>query len=141
MKKTMPSACFYYYLMVILGICGCSTTEKTPSSGCPSNMVWYQPGVSAERARRDLAECQNQALINGQSYSPIPARTAGQAILLGMLASSSENKREYQIVSTCMMAKGYQLVNRDQLLNASTAGNVNPVEGQPVFQDFKELTK
>ena len=101
-------------------------------------MVWCQPGVSAEQTRRDLAACQNQALVNGQGYSPIPARTAGQAILLGMLASSSEDKRENRIVSTCMIAKGYQLVNIGNIPNGSTTGDANSAEGRVVFQ---ELTK
>ena len=34
---------------------------------------------------RDLALCENEALVNGRAYSPVPANTAGQAIALGML--------------------------------------------------------
>lgn len=73
-------------------------------------MVWYRPGTSADQTRRDLAFCQNEALLNQRS-TIIQGNTLGQAIVLGALASSSENSRENQIVQNCMIERGYTLLN------------------------------
>jgi hypothetical protein len=105
-------------LLVISAICiaylsGCVSGPKTANY---SNMVWYQPGASAEETRRDLAVCQNEALVNGRAYSPVPAERVSTSILLGMMASSSENNRENEIVQTCMIAKGYTLVDTNSPL-------------------------
>jgi lipoprotein NlpI len=100
-------------LVSIIFSSGCASE---PQTGHPSNKAWYQAGISAEQTRRDLADCQNEALVNGRSYSPIPADSAGASIALGMLASSAENSRENQIVQTCMTAKGYSLVNTNSPL-------------------------
>lgn len=100
----------------LVGVIFLSGCASEPQTGHPSNKAWYQAGISAEQTKRDLAECQYESLVNGQSYSPIPAATAGQAIALGMLASSAENSRENQIVQTCMAAKGYSLVNTNSPL-------------------------
>jgi hypothetical protein len=78
------------------------------SNSPPKNILWSTPpGTSEEQFRRDVAACKNEALVNGRAYSPIPANTAGEAIVLGMFASSAENNREFQIFTTCMEAKGY----------------------------------
>jgi hypothetical protein len=69
---------------------------------------------------RDLTDCQNESLVNGHAYSPIPAATAGQAIVLGMFASSAENNRENNIVQSCMIAKGYSLVKTNSPLLTSS---------------------
>src|ERR1039458_1975288 len=85
----------------IVFLSGCASE---PQTGHPSNKAWYKPGTSAEERGRDLAECQYASLVNGRSYSPIPANDAGAAIALGLLASSAENSRQNQIVQTCMTA-------------------------------------
>jgi hypothetical protein len=107
-------------LVSIIFLSGCASE---PQTGSPSNKTWYQFGISDEQTKRDLAVCQYESLVNGQSYSPIPAATAGQAIALGMLASSSENNRENEIIQTCMIAKGYSLVNTNSplLTNSQTS--------------------
>ena len=112
------------YLTVVLAIValfnqGCATNSSQ------QNYVWYMPGASAEQTRRDLAACQNEALVNGRAYSPIPANTVGQAIVLGMFASSAENNRENQIVQTCMIAKGYSLIKKSSLMNTVPIEDVN----------------
>lgn len=106
-----PWVLFGLFLLAMLAASGCSSVSTDLAK-----KAWYKPGTSAEERRRDLALCQNEALVNGQSYSPIPADTAGHAILLGMLASSSESSRENQIVQTCMTAKGYTLVDTNSPL-------------------------
>ena len=115
-------------LVCIVFLTGCASA---PQTGCNSKQAWYQAGISAEQTRRDLAECQYESLVNGRSYSPIPADTAGHAILLGMLASSSENSRQNQIVQTCMTAKGYSLVNS----NAPFLKNIQPPQPTPQQSD------
>ncbi|HEY3761844.1 MAG TPA: hypothetical protein VGN23_08850 [Verrucomicrobiae bacterium] len=81
-------------------------------TGCASNNVvdyWSKPeGFTDEEYRMDIAQCENEALINHQQ-SNIEADTAGQAILLGMIAGNEEANRERAIVETCMEAKGYIL--------------------------------
>jgi len=91
---------------------GCVTNNP------PKSMVWYRAETSVDETTRDLAACQNEALVNGHAYSPIPADTFGHAIILGMFASSSENSRENQIVQTCMTAKGYSLVGTAETVMA-----------------------
>jgi hypothetical protein len=98
--------CIAVFLTVII-VVGCASE---PPTGHPSNMAWYQAGISAEQTRRDLADCQNESLVNGRAYSPIPAQDAGASIALGMLASSAEYNRENEIVQSCMISKGYSLV-------------------------------
>ena len=93
-------------LASIIFLSGCTST---PQTGHPSSMAWYQADISVEQTRRDLADCQNESLVNGRAYSPIPAQDAGASIALGMLASSAENNRENEIVQTCMIAKGYSV--------------------------------
>jgi len=63
----------------------------------------------------------------------IPAQDAGASIALGMLASSSENSRQNQIVQTCMVAKGYSLVNT----NSPLLANSQPTQAQQSDADFK----
>jgi len=119
-------------LVCIIFLSGCAST---PQTGCPSNKVWYQPGISAEQTKRDLAVCQNEALVYGRSYSPIPADSAGQAIALGMLASSAESSRENKIIQTCMISKGYSLVgtNSPLLSNNTYDGEIREVSNSKML--------
>jgi TPR repeat protein len=118
-------------LVGIILLSGCASSE--PQTGGTSKQSWYQAGISAEQTRRDLADCQNEALVNGRSFSPIPAQDAGASIALGMLASSSEKSRQNQIVQTCMAAKGYSLVNT----NSPLLTNSQPTQAQQSAADFK----
>lgn len=88
---------------------GCAS-PPAPQTGCSSDKKWYQAGVSAEQASRDLANCQYQALLYERRAS-IQANTVGQAVLLDMIASSSENNRQNQMIQACMVAKGYSAVS------------------------------
>jgi len=116
----MKSVLTFFSLIGIIFLSGCASK---PQNGCPSNKIWYQPGVSAEQTRRDLADCQYQALLHERSTS-IQADTVGQAILLGMVASSAENNRN-EMIQACMAAKGYSLVNTNSpLLNLVPVANM-----------------
>ena len=92
----------------VICISGCASD---PQTGHTSNQTWYQAGTSAEQVKRDLAGCQNEALVYGRSYSPIASSDPGASIALGVLAAGSEANREKQIIKTCMEAKGYSLVS------------------------------
>jgi hypothetical protein len=116
-------------LVCIVFLSGCASVK----TGCPSDKTWYKSGTSAEERRRDLAMCQNEALVYGRSYSPIPADSAGQAIALGMLASAAESSRENKIIQTCMIARGYTMVNKN-----STILTNNPYDGEiREFSNYK----
>ncbi|HTV63817.1 MAG TPA: hypothetical protein VMH30_14745 [Verrucomicrobiae bacterium] len=65
-------------LISVVFLSGCSST---PPTGHPSNMTWYQPGVSAEQTARDLAACQYFAIANAGSYS-VQGDTVGQTMAL-----------------------------------------------------------
>jgi TPR repeat protein len=121
---------FLALVCIVFFYTGCASA---PQTGCSSKQAWYQAGISAEQTRRDLAECQYESLVNGRSYSPIPADTAGHAVLLGMIASAAENSRQNQIVQTCMAAKGYSLVNS----NAPFLMNSKPPTSQQSDADIK----
>lgn len=122
-------------LLCIVFLSGCASE---PQTGHPSNTAWYQPGISAEQTKRDLAECQYASLVNGRSYSPIPANDAGAAIALGLLASSAENSRQNQIVQTCMTAKGYSLMN----INSPLLKSVSiPIANMTVEQKKRAIEK
>ena len=84
---------------------GCSS--ETPT-GHPSNKEWYHPGITADQMNRDLAECQNEALAYGKSSMFAGEPTAARAIFDSMLESSREEK----IVGTCMITKGYSLIDK-----------------------------
>jgi hypothetical protein len=47
---------------------GCSTTS-TPPSGCSSDKAWYRADASADELRRDLAQCQYEALLTRRTTS------------------------------------------------------------------------
>lgn len=126
-------------LVCIIFLSGCAS----PKTGCPSNQVWYQPGKNTEQTKRDLAACQNEALVYGHSYSPIPADSAGRAIALGMIDAGFESHRENKIVRTCMIAKGYKIVgtNSPLLSNNQVISSPNPplkrqVELKESLEDF-----
>jgi len=82
---------------------------------------------------RDLAFCQNEALVYGRSYSTAPADSAGRAIALGWINSAAESSRENKIIKTCMIAKGYKTVDKDSPLfsNNQSVSSWNP----PAHQD------
>jgi len=120
-------------LLIALALAtGCSS----PLTGCSSNQWWYQEGKSPNQTMRDLAACQNQALVNGQSFSVGNTDNgAGRAVAAGMINAGFERKRENQIVMTGMIAKGYTLVDKNsQLLTQSQSlSHSNP----PIQQDAR----
>src|ERR1035437_428720 len=128
-------------VLSLVGFIFFSGCASEPQTGKPSNKAWYQTGISAEQTTRDLADCQNEALVNGRSFSPIPAQDAGASIALGMLASSSEKSRQNQIVQTCMAAKGYSLVNTNSpLLTDAQPPQLTPQQSEvdrKLFEDTK----
>ena len=97
-----------YFFTLLALMCGCAS-EKT---GAPSSKVWYQPGKSAVDTMRDLAACQNEAAAYGQGSFMRGEDKVSWAIVDSMAESSRENK----IVETCMVAKGYSLVDKNSPL-------------------------
>jgi TPR repeat protein len=108
--KAVP---YYLSLVSIIFLSGCASAP--PPTGHPSNMAWYQPGVSAEQIERDLAACQYYAMVNAGGYS-VQGDTVGQTMLLGMFAQSAQQSRENQMVQTRMTALGYSLVKTNSPL-------------------------
>ena len=123
-------------LICIIFLSGCAST---PPTGCPSNMAWYQPGVSAEQTRRDLAACQYEALLYERRTS-IQADSVGQAMLLNMVASSAENNRQNQMIQVCMAAKGYSPVKTNSPLLKTgfiPIADMTPTEKANIFETWK----
>ena len=96
-------------LALVVGfISGCSTTT-VPPSGCSSGKMWYRADASPQELKHDLAQCQYDAILTRRSSSVYGA-TLGQALVLKMVADSSEESKENQMIAACMAAKGYELV-------------------------------
>jgi hypothetical protein len=120
-------------LTVFIGfIAGCSTTA--PPTGYSSDKAWYRADASADELRRDLAQCQYEALLTRRTTS-VYGNTLGQTILLKMVADSSEDSKENQMVASCMSAKGYTLVSKKSPL-------LSKLQDNQTFQlvDSKELS-
>ena len=108
MKKSL---CLFGLILAIISIVGCSTTTPT---GCPSNQVWFRPNTTAEETQHDLALCQYDAISTRRATS-VYGDTVGQTILLKMVADSSEDSKENQMIASCMTAKGYTLIKKNSL--------------------------
>ena len=115
-----------FCLLIALALAtGCSS----PLTGCSSNQWWYQEGKSPNQTMRDLAACQNQALVNGQSFSiGNTDNAAGRAVAAGMINAGFDRKRENQIVRTGMLAKGYTLIDKNSplLSKSQSLSYLNP---------------
>jgi len=71
--------------------------------------MWYRADASPQELKHDLAQCQYDAILTRRSSSVYGA-TLGQALVLKMVADSSEESKENQMIAACMAAKGYELV-------------------------------
>jgi hypothetical protein len=105
------------FLTIAVLVSGCASG---PPPGHPSNMTWYQPGVSAEQTERDLAACQYNAIVNAGGYS-VQGSTLGQTMLLGMVAQSAQQNKESLMVQSQMAALGYSLVKTNSPLLSQRA--------------------
>lgn len=76
-------------------------------SGCVSK-AWYQPGVSQEQTRRDLAAVKARVEIGDRGW--VGAGLAGIAI-----ASSADSHRKQRIIEDLMEAHGYQFIPVSQI--------------------------
>jgi lipoprotein NlpI len=106
---------FIPVFLTLIYVAGCASAP--PPTGHPSNMAWYQPGVSAEQTGRDLAACQYYAMVNAGGYS-VQGDTVGQTMVLGMFAQSAQQNRENQMIQSRMAALGYSLVKTNSPLLA-----------------------
>lgn len=102
------AASLFLTLVAFIFVAGCAS-EKT---GAPSGKIWYQQGKSQLDTMRDLAACQNEAAAYGQGSFMQGEQKVSWAIIDSMAESSRENK----IVATCMIAKGYSLVDKNSPL-------------------------
>lgn len=127
--RVMKNSISFFVILALFTLSGCSSVK----TGCPSDKTWYKAGTSAEERMRDLAMCQNEAAAYGRSYTPAPVDGAGRAIVLGWIDSAAESHRENKIVETCMISKGYSLVNK----NSPLLTNSQPTQ---FFNDSPELT-
>ncbi len=117
---------FIPVFLTLIYVAGCASTP--PPTGHPSNMAWYQPGVSAQQTDRDLATCQYYAEANEGGYS-VQGNTVGQTMLLGMFAQSAQQSRENQMIQSRMTALGYSLVKTNSpLLKIVPIAGANIVE-------------
>jgi lipoprotein NlpI len=117
---------FIPVFLALIYIAGCASAP--PPTGHPSNMAWYQPGVSAEQTGRDLAACQYYAMVNAGGYS-VQGDTVGQTMLLGVIAQSAQQSRENQLIQSRMIALGYSLVKTNSpLFNAVPIADANIIE-------------
>ena len=124
-------------LVGIILVSGCASSE--PQTGGTSKQAWYQAGMSAEQSRRDLADCQYQALLYERRTS-VQGETVGQAMLLGMVASSADNNRQNQMIQSCMTAKGYSLVDRNSpLLKDSQPPQPTPQQIEADKKEYEEI--
>lgn len=71
--------------------------------------MWYRADATPEELKHDLAQCQYEALLTRRTTS-VYGDTLGQTLLLRMVADSSEESKENQMIAACMAAKGYSLV-------------------------------
>ena len=132
--KTVP---ILLSLISIVFLSGCASAP--PPTGHPSNMAWYQPGVSADQTVRDLAACQYYAMVNAGGYS-VQGDTVGQTMLLGAFAQSAQQSRENQMVQTRMTALGYSLVKTNSPLLKTgfiPIANMTPTEKANIFETWK----
>jgi lipoprotein NlpI len=123
--------------LTVMFIAGCASAP--PPTGHPSNMAWYQPGVSAEQTGRDLAASQYYAMVNAGGYS-VQGDTVGQTMLLGMFAQSAQQSRENQLIQSRMAALGYSLVKTNsQLLKTGfiPVTEMTPAQNAQVFETWK----
>jgi len=129
----MKSAIQILSLTAFIGFfAGCSTT--TPPSGCSSDKAWYRADASAGELQHDLAQCQYDALLTRRTTS-VYGDTLGQTLLLRMVADSSEESKENQMIASCMSAKGYTLVSKKSPL-------LSKLQENQTFQlvDAKEIS-
>lgn len=132
--KAVP---YYLSLVSIIFLSGCASAP--PPTGHPSNMAWYQPGVSAEQTKRDLAACQYYAMANAGGYS-VQGDTVGQTMLLGMFAQSAQQSRESQMIQSRMAALGYSLVKTNSpLLIDSQPTQSTPQEREADLKLFENI--
>jgi len=128
---------FIPVFLALIYVAGCASAP--PPTGHPSNMAWYQPGVSAEQTERDLAACQYYAMVNAGGYS-VQGDTVGQTMVLGMFAQSAQQSRENQMVQTRMTALGYSLVKTNSPLLKTgfiPIANMTPTEKANIFETWK----
>lgn len=128
---------FIPVFLALIYVAGCASAP--PPTGHPSNMAWYQPGITAEQTKRDLAACQYYALVNAGGYS-VQGDTVGQTMLLGMLAQSAQQSRENQMIQSRMVALGYSLVKTNSPLLKTgfiPIADMTPTEKAKIFETWK----
>jgi hypothetical protein len=81
--------------------------------GC-SSMQWSKPGADAAAVSRDIDQCRAQALRGTPAVSPVgspEARTDGRrpGALAPTAGSSERFIDEHEVVSACMLRRGYEL--------------------------------
>lgn len=83
------------------------------STGCASQMVWYQEGKSFTEAENDFHDCKYDAVKYG--YVPIQYNAYSAPGASGLAAGLEEGLRQNEIMKECMKSKGYRLVPRRNL--------------------------
>ncbi len=108
-------------------------------AGCAAqNMVWVRPGTSAAQFDADRLRCEYEAEFATGSYNPgagmPPPRTVGDAIGQGIASGFAMGTRQAGIAASCMRARGYVLVPRDQApeIMAAQPAPVMVEQPQPV---------
>lgn len=94
-----------------------------------SKKNWLGYRFATDERMRDLALCQNEAAAYGKSSFMQGEQKVSWAIIDSMAESARENK----IIETCMIAKGYSLVDK----NSPLLTNSQPTL---LFNDSPELT-
>jgi hypothetical protein len=112
----------------IVFLCGCAS----PKTGCSSNQTWYQPDKTGQQTMRDLAMCQNEALAYGRSPNMGSGDGGARDVAFAMIANGSESRRQNDIVKTCMIAKGYTIIDKSASLavDSQAVSNWNPPSSQ-----------
>lgn len=90
-------------------------------TGCASQMVWYQDGKTFAEADRDLRECKFEAVKHGY----VQASPFGDPIASGAAAGVEQAFRQNDIMRSCMNAKGYRLVSRNQIATPARLPSVS----------------
>ena len=89
-------------------------------SGCASSKVWYQEGATEKQTRQDIAGCKLMAEQNGNPLAMVNLAFAFQ-----------DKSHKDAIFQDCMTAKGYSLVEQNQVPTVGSISRTPSTTNQP----------